>query len=259
MSKLAKPSFDNYFYGEQLRQYVIQFGAIFSDMKVSIGKNDYTSDTNLIHVPIKYGSMDRVVAHIKTDNTGNKPLSLPCISYNVVGLQLNQERMNGKDVVIRNSKLPLGGDILNDVVVVERRKPTPIIIDMEMVLYASNTNQHFQMVEQIMLLFNPTIQFQTSDSALDWTAISQIDLTQLSLQENYPPDNQPRIIQTAINFNVHAWLSVPANLKDNFIKSAKLRIDAVSTAADLRQTLKDDARSTTVDTLFDIEQYNIPT
>ena len=73
-------SLENYFYNSQLKRSFVQFMAIFSGLKVSIGKNKFDSVTNLIEVPIVYGSRDRVVSYIFQEQTQNKMLRLPTMS-----------------------------------------------------------------------------------------------------------------------------------------------------------------------------------
>ncbi len=258
MEKIVQPSLNNYYYDAQIKKYLTQFGAIFSDLNVSVGKNDYKSSTNLIRVPIKYGSMDRVVAHIKTEHTGNKPVSVPMMSFNLQGLRLAVDRFVGVNTQHRATKVPVGGDVIQDGFVVSRRKPTPVYLEVELTLYASNTDQHFQMLEQLLLLFTPTLQFQTSDSAADWTAINSMELTNVNMVENYPADSNIRIIQSTLMFDVLCYLSPPANLSQNFITKAKLRIDALGAGGDVNETVSDNFRDTQVDTLYDLADYNIP-
>ena len=54
---------NGYYYDAQLKNYILQFMAIFSGLQVQIGKWN-TQDERLISVPVHYGHMDRVVAAI---------------------------------------------------------------------------------------------------------------------------------------------------------------------------------------------------
>ena len=60
-----------YYFDEQLKRYITQFMAVFSNFWVRVGVSA-GQDTRLIRVPIIYGSMDRVAAWIKTQQTHNR-------------------------------------------------------------------------------------------------------------------------------------------------------------------------------------------
>ena len=66
---METPTLGNYYYNEQFKKHIVQFMAIFSGLKVSSGKNDFNSASNLITVPVVYGSRDRVVSHIFSEQT----------------------------------------------------------------------------------------------------------------------------------------------------------------------------------------------
>lgn len=255
MSETIRSSLNNYYYGAQFRKYLVQFAAIFSDLNVAVGKNDYQSQTNLIRVPIKYASMDRVVAHIKSENTQNKPLTLPIMSFSLQNLSLATDRMKGVGTESRTQHLPVGGDITKDLLTVYKRMPTPIYMDIDLHLYASNTDQHFQMLEQILILFDSgTLQFQTSDSYADWTAINELALANLTLQENVPQDTAPRVIQSTLSFRALAYVSPPANVKKNFISKAIVRMQLVNASDSASDALEQQSGETIDFTLFDVEE-----
>lgn len=255
MSVDIRSSLNNYYYGAQFRKYLVQFAAIFSDLNVAIGKNDYNSQTNLIRVPIKYASMDRVVAHLKAENTQNKPLALPMMSFHLANMSLAQDRMKGSGTESRSQHLPVGGDITKDLLTTYKRMPTPVYMDIDLNLYASNTDQHFQMLEQILILFDTgSIQFQTSDSYADWTAINELRLENMSLQENMPADTSPRIIQSVLSFRALCYISPPANIKKNFISKAILRMQVVNTSDSLSDALEQQTGDIIDYNLFDVEE-----
>lgn len=255
MSETIRSSLNNYYYGSQFRKYLVQFAAIFSDLNVSVGKNDFNSQTNLIRVPIKYASMDRVVAHIKAENTQNKPLSLPIMSFSLQNISLATDRMKGVGTETRSQHLPVGGDITKDLLTVYKRMPTPVYMDIDLHLYASNTEQHFQMLEQILILFDSgTLQFQTSDSYADWTCINELELVNLSLEENMPQDSSPRVIQSTMGFRVLAYISPPANIKKNFISKAIVRMQVVNTSESFTEALEQQTGDIIDFTLFDVDE-----
>lgn len=220
-----------YHYDKQLRSYIVQFCAIFAGLEVEVGKSDDT-EPRLIRVPIKSASKDRVVAAIKAENTQNKPLRLPVMSAYLAGIDLAPETRKGVGVTRRNSYLENGGLIPDDIKVVEQRNPVPYRATFELSIWASNQDQHYQIIEQLLSVFDPIVQIQTSDDVFDMTRISTVELVDVRFDENMPPGTDRRIIQSTLVFNVNIYLSVPAKVHQKFIEDIYLRIGAVSTDVD---------------------------
>jgi hypothetical protein len=222
---------DGYYYNQQLRNYILQFMAIFSGLQVQVGKWG-TEDEQLISVPIHYGHMDRVVAAILADNTQNKPLRLPVMSAYVRNMQIAPDRMHGIGTERRQAFVPVGGLIPDDLQVVHQRMPVPYNIEMELAVYASNTDQHFQILEQVLPLFDPQLNIQTTDGPFDWTRLTHVKLTSGPMMEsNYPVATDRRIIQSSMVFEMPIWVDTPADVRRDFIEKIFLRIGAVSNGA----------------------------
>lgn len=219
-----------YWYNDQLKRYITQFMAIFSGLQVQIGKNSQSSSNSLIPVTIHYGSHDRVVAALMSDNTQNKPLRLPMMTAYMENLDLAQDLMHGVGVERRSSYVPTGGLLPDDVKVVHQRSPIPYKMTVQLGIYASNTDQHFQILEQILMLFDPQLMIQTSDSVFDWTRLTTVKLMNMSMDQQYPVGTDRRIIQSTIRFEMPVYLASPADIRQDFIKSIKLRIGMVDTA-----------------------------
>lgn len=219
-----------FWYDNQFKRYLVQFMAIFADMNVQVGWND-DKEPRLVKVPVYAGSKDRVVAAIKADNTQNKPLRIPAMSAAITNFALAPERRKGVPNHRRHTTMPTGGLFPDDIQVVEQRMPVPYMLTMELSVFASNQDQHYQILEQIMMIFNPILQIQTSDDALDWTQITTVELSGIRPEENFPAGTDRRIIQTTLEFQVPVYISVPANVHDKYVKDIFIRIGAVSQAA----------------------------
>ena len=216
-------SLENYFYNSQLKRSFVQFMAIFSGLKVSIGKNKFDSATNLIEVPIVYGSRDRVVSYIFQEQTQNKMLRLPTMSAAMTSIRLSRDRLAGQNQIRKEVKVRRGGTIPDDLVQHSMLKPVPYEVTMELSINTSNTDSQLQMLEQIMLLFNPSLQIQLSDVFGDQTAIMEVEMQDVNLDENYPAGNDERIISSALTFTYIMNLSGPVDLRDEIIKEIKVR------------------------------------
>lgn len=216
---------DNYYYDNQLRKHAIQFMSIFSGMKVSTGKNDFKSKSNLIHVPIVYGSRDRVVSHIIQEQTQNKMLRLPIMSAQYVGIDLARDRLAGQNQERKEVRLKRGGTIPDDLQQHTMLKPVPYEISMELSINTSNTDHHFQILEQILLLFNPSLQIQVSDVFGNQQSHIEVFLLTINLDENYPAATDTRIVSSSLGFQFISYIASPVNLKTEIIKSIQIRIN----------------------------------
>lgn len=221
---------NGYYYNQQLKKYILQFMAIFSGLQVRVGKSA-TQDERLISVPIHYSTTDRVVASIKAQNTQNAPLRLPVMSAWNRGLDLDMSRAKGIGGERRNTFTPLGGLVPDDTKVIHQRMPVPYMMEMELGIYCSNTDQECQILEQILPLFDPTLNIQTSDAPFDWTRLTHVELKSVNNENNFPVAGERRIIQKTIQFHIPIWIDIPAEVRRDFVEKIFLRVGAVSTGA----------------------------
>lgn len=219
---------DNHYYSGQLRKLSVQFAAIFTEMQVSVGKNgDPNRQTNLITVPVKIASADRVVASIKANNTQNTPLRLPAIAITLTNLEMAYERFKGLKQITRKVTFPVGSILPDGGEVVYKFMPMPYWVDFNLSILTSNQNHMQQILEQIMTVFTPDIQLQTSDVHLDWSAITTVELMSLDIEET-PEDAEQHLLRSNLQFRAVAYISAPANVKENYIKRIKLRISELN-------------------------------
>ena len=211
-----------YFYEGQLRSYLLQFCNVFAGLKVATGKGE-CDEIEYISVPIMVGSRDRVVAAIQAGNTQNRPFSLPMMAANISALSMAQTR-KGVGTVDRRVFLPVGGVYPDDLKTSVRVMPIPYNMDIDLTLFASNTQQVHQMLEQLLMLFDPVLQIQTSDSAFDWTKITGVELIGIGNEENYPAGGDRRIIQWTLSFTVPIYISAPADIRDEIVKSVIVQL-----------------------------------
>jgi hypothetical protein len=216
----------SYFYEGQLRSYLLQFCNIFAGLTVKTGKGE-CAEEEFISVPIAIGSRDRVVAAIQAGNTQNKPFTVPSMVANMAGLEISSQR-KGIGVVDRRTFLPAGGVYPADLKTVTRVMPIPYIMTTELAIIASNTQQMHQILEQLLVLFDPILQIQTSDAALDWTKIASVELTGINNEENYPPGGERRLLMWTLTFATNIWLSAPVDMKDDVVRKITLRIGDLS-------------------------------
>lgn len=223
---MATTVLNDYYYDEQMRSYIVQFAAVFAGIKVMVGWNE-DKEPRLIQVPIKNASMDRVVGHIKSDNTQNKPLRIPIMAFHLSGIDQTPDRRKGIGMVKRNTYMPTGGVFPDDLKVIEQRQAVPYMAQFELAIWTSNQEQHMQIIEQILTLFDPIIQLQTTDEIFDTTRLTTLELVDVRLDETIPNGPDRRLIQTRMGFLVPIYLSTAVSVRNNYIKDIYLRIGAI--------------------------------
>lgn len=237
-----------FYYDKQIRSYILQCMAIFSGLHVQIGRRkvgteetptgcdgetterDVYNEERLIPVNIHYAHPSRLVASILGENTQNKPIRLPMMGMFMRNLEFKKEYFAGTGTEQRYTYVPTGGLIPDDVRVIHQKRAVPFDMEFELALYASNTDQMFQMLEQILILFNPMLQIQTNDAMFDTTKLTNVELTNVMVDSNYPIGNDRRIVQSTLTFRAPIYLSAPSVVRDDFVKQLYIRLGAVGAA-----------------------------
>jgi hypothetical protein len=217
---------NHYHFDNQLRQYVLQFVSIFYGLQVKTGKGE-CDEEQMITVPVVVGNKDRVVAAIMAGNTSNRVFSLPALSVHLSAIALAPERRRAPGILDQRTHLRAGGVFPDDLTVVKRAMPVPYNATIELTMYASNTQQRDQILEQILVLFNPDVQIQKSDGEFDWTRLTKVELTDISNEENYPSSTERRMIVWTLTFDVPIYLSVPLGVKDDLVRKIIIQIGSL--------------------------------
>lgn len=251
----------NFYYDAQVKKYLIQFMAIFTQMQVQIGENERSGEEQkLVPVDLMYGNRDRVVGWIKGDHTQNKPLRIPMMSANISGITLAPDLRKGIGHIRRNTNLPRGGVIPDDIEVVRQYMPVPYKMNVDLAIWASNSEQRYQILEQILTVFDPIVQIQKNDAVFDWTKITTVELTGINYEDNYPIGTNRRMLITTLNFELPIYLSAPATVKDDFVKDIWMRIGAIDFASSTPEEIVADLDAQGIDyeLWFDGDAIEIP-
>ena len=204
-----------HFYDGQIRRYVTQMVRLMSNFSVKQG-------ADLKQVPVMYGDLTRQVANIIRDNSENKIPTAPRMAVYVSNLEMDRSRTADSSYV---SKLNIreraydedGEEYLNyqgKNYTVERLMPTPYTLGFTVDLWSSNTDQKLQMLEQILTLFNPSLEIQTTDNYVDWTSLSVVNLEGVTFSSRSIPVGVDSDIDVAtITFSTPIYLSPPIKVK----------------------------------------------
>lgn len=214
---------NNYFYDQQLNSYLRQFAAIFYGLKVQTGIGE-CNVPEYISVPIVIGHKDRVVAALMAGNTQNRVFSLPTMSFNLTGLAIANDRRRPTGLLDQRVTMRAGGVFPDDLTVVKRAVPVPYDATISLSIWASNTDQMHQIMEQILVLFNPDIQIQKSDGEFDWTRLTRVELQDIANESNMPSDTDRRIVLWTFTFLLPIYLGIPLGIKDDLVRKIIIQI-----------------------------------
>jgi hypothetical protein len=97
---------------------------------------------------------------------------------------------------------------------VERLMPVPFKLTINLDIWTSNTNQKLQLLEQILTLFNPSLEVQSTDNFIDWTSLSTMYLDRTVWSSRSIPIGTENPIDVAtLTFSMPIWISSPAKVK----------------------------------------------
>jgi T4-like virus Myoviridae tail sheath stabiliser len=203
-----------HFYDGQIRRYLLQTIRVFSNFVVKFG------DGALHRVPVMYGDSDRQAASVLRQNSENVVNSAPRIAIYVTNLELDRERLSDSTYVgklhIRERDIENGGYTQGQGrnYTVERLMPTPFKLTMKADIWATSTDQKLQILEQILVLFNPSLELQTTDNYIDWTSLSVLNLTGTSWSSRTVPSGTDTPIDIAtLTLETPIWISPPVKVK----------------------------------------------
>lgn len=218
-----------YFYNKQIRSIVKQFQAIFASLQIKVGENPNIGDERHASVPVIFGEMDRVVAHILAGNTQNKMLRIPMMSVEIADLIPSPpEYRKGRRVESREMHLPRGGSVPEDLKTIHQINPVPLKMQLNLGIHTSNMSQRFQILEQIFLLFDPDIELYKNDEVHDLSMLQSAEIIGFNPDRAFPAGADRRICNDILNFSVRAYISAPVDIRRDFITKIIQNVSVVA-------------------------------
>jgi|688.fasta_scaffold135266_3 hypothetical protein len=203
-----------HFYDGAIRRYVTQTIRVFSSFTVRY------SDGTLHRVPASYGDSDRQAATIVRQNSENTLNSIPKISVYIHAIELDRERIQDPTFVSKKQyreREIVDGEYTSNLgrnYTVEKIMPTPFKLTMKVDIWTANTDQKLQIMEQIFILFNPSLEIQTTDNYIDWTSISVLYLDAIAWSSKaVPVGNDTPIDIGTLTLVAPIWISPPVKVK----------------------------------------------
>jgi hypothetical protein len=211
-----------YFYDEQIRRFLLQFARIFSNFQVEYGRNEAGKNDTLVRVPVRYGDASRQAQTIIQNNSANDMPSTPMMSFYITKLDYDRPRMQEpyfvSTIAVRQRTYDADTDSYEttqgNAFTIDRLMPVPYKLTINLDIWTSNTNQKMQILEQILVLFNPSLEIQSTDNYIDWTSLTTCDLDSVNWSSRIVPVNADNPIDIAtLTFSIPIWISSPAKVK----------------------------------------------
>jgi hypothetical protein len=210
-----------FFYDNQVRRFLIQFGKIFSNWYVTKGK-DPAGNEILVRVPVMYGDSSRQAATIIANNSASNLPSAPLITYYITALEYDQKRTQDPTFIDKiqvrqrsyNAETQQYETVQGQAFTVERLMPVPYTLRMSVDLWTTNYNQKLELIEQLGTLFNPSLEIQSTDNFIDWTSLSVVYQDGLTFSSRTIPQGSGNPIDVlSWKFYMPIWISNAAKLK----------------------------------------------
>ena len=212
-----------YFYDKQFRRYIQQFIRLFAGFQFVVG---YTTEGDPIYqtVPVRYGDISRMAAHIQKQNSENILNTVPFISCYVTKLDMNPKlrtypQFEEKMQVIEKKYDEATSSYLNEAgnsYTVTRHQPVPYTLSMNCDIWTSNNEQKMQLLEQILVLFNPSLNVHTTNNPLDWSSLSYIELANIQWSSRSMPQGVDDVIEIAtLSFDMPILINPAAKVQRN--------------------------------------------
>lgn len=218
--------FNQVFYHDTIKKYVVLFGTIFND--IYIKKSDGTDTTQNIKVPISYGPKQKFISRLTQDPNLTKPVAiqLPRIGFEMTDISYAPERKlpTINRIAVQNTTDP---DKLT-----YQYMPVPYDFNFSLYILVKNANDGTRILEQILPFFTP-----------DWTATLNLDssmqhrydipiiLDNVSSEDTYEGNFvERRVLTWTLNFTLKGYIFGPTR-KQEQIKTSIINLFNIDRAA----------------------------
>lgn len=143
--------FGNHFYHRITRKIVVAFGSLFNELQLVRYNKAGTTELERMLVPIVYAQKEKFYNRIKGDPNLLKSIqvSLPRISFEITGIDYDPIRKQNS--LIRNTNYATAANTTQK----SQYMNVPYNYEFSMSIYVRNIEDGWQIVEQILPIFNP--------------------------------------------------------------------------------------------------------
>jgi hypothetical protein len=206
---------------------LLQFARVFSNFDVEYGPNQAgqgpgSEVDTLVRVPVRYGDASRQAQTILQNNSANDMPATPLMTFYISDLKYDRPRMQEpyfvNNIQVRQRTYDADTDTYEttqgNAFTIERAMPVPYEMTVNLDIWTSNTNQKMQLLEQILTLFNPGLEIQSTDNYIDWTSLTVLYLKDVRWSSRVIPVNADNPIDIAtLSFTLPMWITPPAKVK----------------------------------------------
>ena len=221
-----------FFYDAQMENIALQSIRVFNHFKIKNAQGE------LSPVACRWGEFSKMASLVLAGNSENVMQSCPFISVWFQSLNLARNRTqnpSGISEVVVNEKLwdDQLGRYVNEPggnrYVIERLMPTPIDITLQVDIWTTLQSNRWQLLEQIIPIFNPSIDFQRNENPFDWTSLTTMELKSITYSNRSIPLGPDTTIDVAtLLFDIPTWINPPAKITHHkFISAIKTKMDLV--------------------------------
>ena len=212
----------SFFYDAQIRRFLLQFTRICSNFQIEYGREEGSDQAALLRVPVRYGDASRNAQTIIQENSASSMPSTPLMTFYVSSLDYDRPRMQEpyhvSKVNVRQRTYDQDTETYEttqgNAFTIERLMPVPYKLGITLDIWTSNTNQKMQLLEQMLTLFNPSLEVQSTDNYIDWTSLSIVELDSVQWTSRTIPMGTENPIDIAtLKFSLPIWISSPAKVK----------------------------------------------
>ena len=200
---LGKPPF----YHQTIRNCIIGFGKMFSDVEFERFDNSGTAQQKIL-VPIAYGPKEKWVQRLEQDPTleDQTYTTLPRMSFEMAAISYDPLRKTNRMGTLKiNRTSAAGGSGKRD----KLFAPVPFNLDMQLNCLTKTTEDGLQMVEQILPFFTPefTMKIKNTDPTLETETDVPIILNSSSFVDDYDGTFEiRRFVTWTFNFTLKIML-----------------------------------------------------
>jgi hypothetical protein len=210
-----------FFYDEQIRRFLLQFTRMISNFQIEYGKDDTTGQPTLLRVPVRYGDSSRQAQTILQNNSANSLPSAPLMTFYITNLEYARDRVQEpyhiNKMQVRQRTWDPDSETYEttqgNAFTIERPMPVPYNLKVNLDIWTTNTNQKLQLLEQLLILFNPALEIQSTDNYIDWTSLSVVELIgQTWSSRSIPMGTENPIDICTLQFEMPIWISAPSRV-----------------------------------------------
>ena len=190
-----------------MRKVVVAFGTMFNDIHL-VRQNNAGEVTQTMKVPLAYGPKSKWLARLREDPNLTKKVAvtLPRIGFEIQNISYDASRKLNSIQKLKKVNSSAQGKTMS-----QQYMPVPYNMDFEMNVFAKNSDDALQIVEQILPFFQPDYTVTLNDNtAMGTTRDVPIVLTNVGYEDNYEADMITRraIIYT-LSFSAKFYLYGP--------------------------------------------------